>query len=72
MQIEDHVVLKVERFNLNDVSGLIRLSSSVGWDYDEEEIHTILSSVSIFGQKNPERETLQVQSSFLTKRNSLQ
>jgi predicted N-acetyltransferase YhbS len=55
---EDRVILNVERFNQNDVSRLIRLSSSVGWDYDEQEIHTILSSGSIYGHKNAEGEVV--------------
>ncbi|MBH0168273.1 GNAT family N-acetyltransferase [Fictibacillus sp. 18YEL24] len=54
MYTEDRVVLKVEQFNNNDVSSLIELSSSVGWDYDENEIKTILSSGKIYGHKNPE------------------
>lgn len=54
MYTEDRVVLKVEQFNNNDVSSLIELSSSVGWDYDENEIRTILSSGKIYGHKNPE------------------
>jgi GNAT superfamily N-acetyltransferase len=54
MYTEDRVVLKVEPFNNNDVSSLIELSSSVGWDYDEHEIKTILSSGKIYGHKNPE------------------
>jgi N-acetylglutamate synthase-like GNAT family acetyltransferase len=36
----------------NDIAGLIALSASVGWDYDEQEIHTIMSSGKIVGHKN--------------------
>lgn len=54
MYTEDRVVLNVEQFNNNDVSKLIELSSSVGWDYDDYEIKTILSSGKIYGHKNPE------------------
>lgn len=56
MHTEDRVVLKVERFDHNDVLHLIELSSSVEWDYDEQEIHTILSSGCIYGHKNAEGE----------------
>ncbi|MED1863789.1 GNAT family N-acetyltransferase [Fictibacillus nanhaiensis] len=52
MHTEDEVELKVEQFNDSDVSNLIELSSSVCWDYDDQEIKTILSSGKIFGHKN--------------------
>lgn len=35
----------------NDIPGLIALSQSVGWDYDEHEIRTVLSSGKIVGHK---------------------
>ncbi|MBH0157328.1 GNAT family N-acetyltransferase [Fictibacillus sp. 5RED26] len=54
MFTEDRVVLKAEQLNDNDVSSLIELSSSVGWDYDDHEIKTILSSGKIHGHKTPE------------------
>lgn len=54
MHTEDGVVLKVEQFKYKDVSELIELSSSVGWDYDEHEINTIFSSGNIYGHKNAE------------------
>ncbi len=54
MFTEDRVVLKAEQLNNNDVSKLIELSSSVGWDYDDQEIKTILSSGKIYGHKTPE------------------
>jgi N-acetylglutamate synthase-like GNAT family acetyltransferase len=54
MKTEDRVVLKIEQFSNKDISKLIALSSSVGWDYDEREIHTILSSGCIYGHKNTE------------------
>ncbi|NQF17347.1 GNAT family N-acetyltransferase [Brevibacillus sp. HB1.3] len=34
-----------------DIPGLISLSNSVGWDYDESEIRTILSIGTAFGHK---------------------
>ncbi len=54
MFTEDRVVLNAEQLNNNDVSKLIELSSSVGWDYDDQEIKTILSSGKIYGHKTPE------------------
>ncbi|GAB1529758.1 MULTISPECIES: GNAT family N-acetyltransferase [Brevibacillus] len=35
-----------------DIPGLIALSDSVGWDYDESEIRTILSIGTAFGHKD--------------------
>lgn len=47
-------ILELVQFDKCDVSGLIELSASVGWDYDENEIRTVLSSGKIFGHKNAE------------------
>ncbi|WP_337955911.1 GNAT family N-acetyltransferase [Bacillus weihaiensis] len=44
--------LELVQFNNNDIQGLTDLSASVGWDYDEYEIGTVLSSGIIFGHKN--------------------
>ncbi len=35
-----------------DIPSLIKLSSSVGWDYDEHEIRTIMLSGEVYGHKN--------------------
>ncbi|MGR3762987.1 GNAT family N-acetyltransferase [Rossellomorea sp. NS-SX7] len=47
---------KVElvQFDQGDIPGLIELSGSVGWDYDEREIGTVLSSGKLFGHRNSE------------------
>ncbi|RDI41090.1 GNAT family N-acetyltransferase [Falsibacillus pallidus] len=45
-------VLELVKFNEYDITGLIELSASVGWDYDENEIGTVLESGEIFGHKN--------------------
>ncbi|CAI8740937.1 putative acyltransferase [Brevibacillus sp. IT-7CA2] len=37
---------------VSDIPGLIALSDSVGWDYDESEIRTILSIGTVFGHKD--------------------
>ncbi|MET3699880.1 acetyltransferase (GNAT) family protein [Bacillus oleivorans] len=44
--------LSLHFFNEDDIGGLISLSQSVGWDYDEHEIRTVLSSGKILGHKN--------------------
>lgn len=41
----------VHRLSEQDIGRLIRLSKSVGWDYDAPEIKTILSSGSVYGHK---------------------
>ncbi|MGA4719800.1 GNAT family N-acetyltransferase [Fictibacillus nanhaiensis] len=56
MKTEDRVVFKIEQLTNKDVSNLIELSSAVGWDYDEHEIQTILSSGLVYGHKNAEGE----------------
>jgi N-acetylglutamate synthase-like GNAT family acetyltransferase len=46
--------LQLVLFDANDIPGLIALSGSVGWDYDEFEITTVMLSGKIFGHKNAE------------------
>ncbi|WP_307471178.1 GNAT family N-acetyltransferase [Cytobacillus purgationiresistens] len=48
--------LSIVQLNEEDIPGLITLSDSVGWDYDKEEIHTILSSGFIYGHKSEQGE----------------
>lgn len=43
---------RIIQFGIQDIPGLIELSESVGWDYDENEIRTIMSSGKVFGHKN--------------------
>ncbi|MGG3572303.1 GNAT family N-acetyltransferase [Bacillus gobiensis] len=47
-------ISELVQYDHNDVPGLIKLSASVGWDYDEHEIGTVMSSGKIFGHKNTE------------------
>ncbi|MBB6452560.1 putative N-acetyltransferase YhbS [Salirhabdus euzebyi] len=54
MVTKHKTVLDMEQFNKSDIAGLIELSESVGWDYDEQEIGTVLSSGKVFGHKNTE------------------
>ncbi|WP_231687660.1 hypothetical protein [Bacillus sp. CHD6a] len=41
----------IEVFQERDIPGLIELSASVGWDYDKNEIQTIMSSGKVYGYK---------------------
>jgi hypothetical protein len=52
MILNNKTRLELVQFNEYDVSDLIELSKSVGWDYDENEIGTVISSGKIFGHKN--------------------
>ncbi|MFE7060932.1 GNAT family N-acetyltransferase [Sutcliffiella sp. NPDC057660] len=44
----------IETLKERDIPGLIELSTSVGWDYDKDEIQTIMSSGKVYGYKNDE------------------
>ncbi|MFB5089274.1 GNAT family N-acetyltransferase [Psychrobacillus sp. PGGUH221] len=52
MHTDNKSVLELMQFDEYDVLELIELSASVGWDYDEHEIRTVMSSGKIFGHKN--------------------
>ncbi|TDL76206.1 GNAT family N-acetyltransferase [Peribacillus frigoritolerans] len=52
MILNDEELLSLVQLNKNDVSDLIKLSDSIGWDYDEKEIATIMRSGKIYGHKN--------------------
>ena len=45
--------LELVELTESDTTGLVELSASVGWDYDEDEVATLFSSCyKIFGHKN--------------------
>lgn len=44
-------ILQLTPLTIADIPSLIRLSASIGWDYDEAEICTMLQSGTIFGHK---------------------
>lgn len=44
--------LKLNVLDENDIEGLISFSQSVGWDYDRDEIRTVMSSGKILGHQN--------------------
>ncbi|EPY09086.1 acetyltransferase, GNAT family protein [Paenibacillus alvei TS-15] len=44
--------LAVEQLRITDTQGLIDLSASIGWDYDERDIQTIMSSGTVWGHRN--------------------
>ena len=54
MHTDNKTVLELVQFDKYDVIELIKLSTSVNWDYDEHEIRTVMSSGKIFGHKNAE------------------
>ena len=55
-----HKQLQLVLFDENDIPGLIDLSDSVGWDYDEYEIRTVMMSGKIFGHKMLKEKLFQV------------
>ena len=52
MKVADTAKFQLENFEVIDIPSLIDLSNSVGWDYDESEIKTIMSSGKIYGYRN--------------------
>jgi predicted N-acetyltransferase YhbS len=48
------MIFELRELNERDIPGLIDLSASVGWDYDEHEVETLLRSGRVFGHKNAE------------------
>ncbi|MEX3714635.1 GNAT family N-acetyltransferase [Cytobacillus horneckiae] len=49
---------QLESLNESDIERLIQLSTSVGWDYDYDEIKTIPSSGKVFGHKTENGEVV--------------
>lgn len=56
MDTNEKTKLDIVQFDKLDIPGLIELSTAVGWDYDEYEIATVMSSGKIFGRKNVDGE----------------
>ncbi|WP_306471840.1 GNAT family N-acetyltransferase [Bacillus sp. AFS015802] len=54
MMTSNRLKVTLSQCDHKDIQGLIELSESVGWDYDEQEIRTLMSSGEIFGHKNGE------------------
>lgn len=52
MYTDNKIELKLVEFDKYDVLGLVELSTSVGWDYDEYEVRTAMASGKIYGHKN--------------------
>ncbi|MCR8848427.1 GNAT family N-acetyltransferase [Rossellomorea sp. SC111] len=52
MNTSNKSTLSLVQFDQKDILGLIELSESVGWDYDEPEISTVMSAGKVFGHKN--------------------
>lgn len=50
--IVNNSMLKIVNFDISDIPDLIGLSESVGWDYDFDEIQTILMSGIVYGHRN--------------------
>lgn len=56
MDIVKRQPVKLNVLNMKDIHGLKSLSASVGWDYDEDELRTVLLSGKVFGYKTATNE----------------
>lgn len=56
--VQSQIEFQICKFCKKDISRLIALSASVGWDYDENEIHTIMSVGTIYGHKTEKGEII--------------
>ncbi|MDM5187908.1 GNAT family N-acetyltransferase [Bacillus sp. DX4.1] len=52
------MVIRVEKLVKKDISYLVALSESIGWDYNMEEIQTIFHSGVVYGGKNEQGEII--------------
>jgi predicted GNAT family N-acyltransferase len=48
----------IEKLNESDIPDLIALSASVGWDYNEDEIRTVLAAGVIYGWRNDDKRVM--------------
>lgn len=54
MKLINETKLSFKKFDHPDIPALIDLSTSIGWDYDRNEITTMMNSGKIYGHKNEE------------------
>ncbi|MGG0454623.1 GNAT family N-acetyltransferase [Bacillus mycoides] len=54
MSVSERTVINLVALEEHDIPGLIALSAAVGWDYDKDEIQTVMSSGKVYGHKNKE------------------
>ncbi|WP_035099321.1 GNAT family N-acetyltransferase [Anoxybacteroides tepidamans] len=50
--MEDKKEFQIHRLHEREIPQLVALSASVGWDYDEQEIETVMSAGIVYGHKN--------------------
>ncbi|QSX24179.1 GNAT family N-acetyltransferase [Priestia megaterium] len=50
--------ISLKRLNESDIEDLVNLSKSIGWDYDCDEVQTVLDSGRIYGHVNEEGKLL--------------
>ncbi|MCP1124034.1 hypothetical protein NKR74_12005 [Bacillus sp. 3103sda1] len=49
--MQSQIKFQIYKFCKEEIPRLIALSASVGWDYDENEINTIMSVGIVYGHK---------------------
>lgn len=54
MSVSERTITNLVTLEEWDIPGLIALSASVGWDYDRDEVQTVMSFGKIYGHKNEE------------------
>ncbi|MED3954675.1 GNAT family N-acetyltransferase [Priestia aryabhattai] len=54
MSVSERTITNLVRLEEWDIPGLIALSVSIGWDYDKDEINTVMSSGKVYGHKTKE------------------
>ncbi len=51
MNVSERTITNLVTLEEQDIPGLIALSSSIGWDYDKDDIQTVMSSGKVYGHK---------------------
>ncbi|MEH6891792.1 GNAT family N-acetyltransferase [Bacillus sp. JJ864] len=56
--MKSQIEFQIYKFCIEDIPDLIALSASVGWDYDENEINTIILVGTLYGHKTAQGEII--------------
>jgi uncharacterized membrane-anchored protein len=60
--------IRVERLKKENIEDIVALSSYIGWDYNREEIETIVNSGIVYGVWNEKKSLLQARQLYYTER----
>ncbi|MGE5704245.1 MAG: GNAT family N-acetyltransferase [Clostridia bacterium] len=56
--MNSRIRFKMNKLGGGDIPALIALSASIGWDYDEQEINTIMTVGTVYGHKTEQGELI--------------